>query len=106
LLVERGELAKNRCDLLEMLVEEHIKAHGGDPARSLLSVSSVGSVADDLANIADPDIQASVAYVRSMTSTKPDDPDATRAPSAFGEPTSWNGRFRVVRPHASGGLGD
>ena len=34
LLVERGELAQSRRDMLEMLVDEHVRAHGGDPARS------------------------------------------------------------------------
>ena len=33
------------------------------------------------------------------------DPFETRPPESLGEPTSWNGRFRVVRPHARGGLG-
>jgi tetratricopeptide (TPR) repeat protein/tRNA A-37 threonylcarbamoyl transferase component Bud32 len=102
LLVERGDLAKSRRDLLEMLVDEHVKAHGGDPARSLQALSSIGPVAEDLGKFADPDIQASVGHLKTVV---PADSFATRAPDALGQPTSWNGRFRVVRPHASGGLG-
>jgi len=53
LLVERGDLAKSRRDLLEALVDEHVRAHGGDPARSLQALSSVGPVVDDLGPAAD-----------------------------------------------------
>ena len=35
LLVERGDLAKSRRDLLEALVEEHVRAHGGRPRPEL-----------------------------------------------------------------------
>jgi hypothetical protein len=41
ILVERGELSSSRRDLLEPLVDEHVRRHEGDPAASLASVSSV-----------------------------------------------------------------
>jgi eukaryotic-like serine/threonine-protein kinase len=106
LLVERGDPAKSRQVLLEALVDEHIRAHDGDPARSLEALSSVGSVAEDLGRIPDTDVQASVGHL-SIRGAVPPSADApeTRIPTSLGEPTSWNGRFRVVRPHASGGLG-
>ena len=106
LLVERGDLAKSRCNLLEALVDEHVRAHAGDPARSLQALSSVGSVADDLGRLSDPDLRASLGHLPIPRAALPSTDDlATRAPGSLGEPTSWNGRFRVVRPHASGGLG-
>jgi serine/threonine protein kinase len=106
LLVERGDLAKSRRELLEALVEEHIRAHGGDPARSLQALSSVGPVADDLGRLPDSDVRASVGHLRiPETVPPPGQPMETRVPESLGQPTSWNGRFRVVRPHASGGLG-
>jgi len=106
LLVERGDLTKSRRDLLEALVDEHVRAHGGDPARSLHALSSVGPVAEDLGKFSDPDIQASVGHLHAPETMDPSgEAPETRAPTSVGEPTSWNGRFRVVRPHASGGLG-
>src|SRR4051794_27337751 len=60
LLVERGDLAKSRRDLLEALVDEHVHAHGGDPARSLHALSSVGSVVNDLGRLPDSEVQASL----------------------------------------------
>ena len=106
LLVERGDLAPSRRDMLDALVDEHVRAHGGEPARSLQALSSVGPVAEDLGRLSDADIQASVAHLRSRgTFERPADPFETRPPASLGAPTSWNGRFRVVRPHAHGGLG-
>ncbi len=105
LLVERGDLAKSRRDLLEALVVEHVRAHGGDPARSLQALSSVGSMAEDLGKLADPDVRASIGHLRNSGPIPPDQPWQTLIPDSHGQPTSWNGRFRVVRPHASGGLG-
>jgi eukaryotic-like serine/threonine-protein kinase len=100
LLVERGDLASSRRDLLEALVNEHIRAHGGEPARSLQAFCLLGSAADDLGRLPDAEIQASVGHLHLPEA----DPTVTRSFSA-GQPTAWNGRFRVVRRHASGGLG-
>ena len=106
LLVERGDLAKSRRDLLEALVDEHVLAHGGDPARSLQALSSVGPVAEDLGRLPDPDLQASVGHLHVPESIAPSfDTFQTRPPESLGRPTSWNGRFRIVRPHASRSLG-
>ncbi len=106
LLVERNELAKSRKDLLEGLVNEHVLAHAGDALRSLEALSSAGNVADELLRIPDAQIQASLGHIRRAATIAPGDLSvATRAFPSFGPTTSWNGRFRVVRPHAKGGLG-
>ena len=106
LLVERGDLAKSRRDLLEALVDEHVRAHGGDPARSLQALSSVGPVAEDLGRLSDAEVQASLGHLQiPPTAPPPGGPSETLIPESLGQPTSWNGRFRVVRPHATGGLG-
>src|SRR5947209_10517553 len=39
-LVEQGALAREAHDALEVLIQQHLKAHGEDPARSLAAVSS------------------------------------------------------------------
>ena len=63
ILLDRGALSPSLHALLTGLVEEHIKRHGGDPERSLAALSSIGSVREDLARIADPDLHASLAHV-------------------------------------------
>jgi tRNA A-37 threonylcarbamoyl transferase component Bud32 len=106
-LVERGALSPANRDLLEPLVDAHVRQLGGDPQRSLAALSSVGPVRDQLAQVADADVQASLAQVPVAGAGAPlpptDDLYPTRMP-APGEGTAGL-RFRVLRPYAQGGLG-
>jgi serine/threonine protein kinase/tetratricopeptide (TPR) repeat protein len=100
----QGALGRDRHALLEALVQEHLQQHGGDPEQSLAALSSLGPVRDDLRQIPDADLHASLAH---LPRTRPDegDPHATRAPVA-GRPAPAGQRFRILRPHARGGLGE
>ena len=57
-----------RRALLEALVAEHLKQHGGDLEASLAAVSSLGSVRGDLERIDDADLQASLGATASRCS--------------------------------------
>jgi serine/threonine-protein kinase len=102
-LLDRGALTASRHALLTGLVDEHLKLHGDDPRRSLAALSSIGSARRDLEAIPDDDLHASLAHV-SVARRDGDDSYGTRY-TAAGEPTSTGGRFRVLRFHAKGGLG-
>ncbi len=117
ILVERGGLSESRRTLLESLVDEHVTQHGGDPQRSLAALTSLDSARAALEAVADPDLQASLDQVtidRSANeltltesvpigrSTRPDN-DATASIQSSQDPS--HGRFRILRPHAKGGLG-
>jgi WD40 repeat protein/serine/threonine protein kinase len=103
ILLNQKALKPDTNDLLEALVDKHLEMHGNDPEKSLISVSSIGSLRDDLHKIADQELEASLAHV--SIGHKEDDPYATR-PFAAGEQTSAGLRFRILRPHAKGGLGE
>jgi serine/threonine-protein kinase len=103
-LQDQGALSTARRLVLDALVEEHIKVHNNDAQKSLAAVSSIGSVRQELSRIADPDLQSSLPLV-SAAQKEPDDPLRTVAPSSLGESTSTGSRFRILRPHAKGGLG-
>jgi serine/threonine protein kinase/Flp pilus assembly protein TadD len=103
-LADMGALRDDERDLLEALVQKHLQRHGGDAQNSLAAASSLGSVRQHLQQIADPDLNASLAHV-SAARNGDADPFSTRPPSA-GTPTSSGLRFRVLRPHAQGGLGE
>jgi eukaryotic-like serine/threonine-protein kinase len=103
-LVERGALSPSRHLLLAGLVEEHIKLHGGDPEKSLAALSSIGSVREALSRIADDELHASLTHV-SAARRNDDDPFRTMPQPSLGESTSDGSRFRILRPHAQGGLG-
>jgi formylglycine-generating enzyme required for sulfatase activity/tRNA A-37 threonylcarbamoyl transferase component Bud32 len=100
ILREQGQLAEDEHALLEAMVRKHLEKHGNDPEQSLAAVSSIRSVRQDLQQIADPDVQASLAHVSAARPAP--DPDATRADLS----TPAARRFLVLRPHAKGGLGE
>ena len=89
--------------LLEALVQKHVALHGNDAEKSLASVTPVGSIKRDLERIADAGIQASLAQWGD-TPGRDNDPLATIT-QAVGLPTGAGSRFRILRPHAQGGLG-
>jgi serine/threonine-protein kinase len=102
-LVDRGALDEARRALLEALVAEHLRQHGGDPEASLAAVSSLGPVRDDLERLDDADLQASLAATTSRTAGPGGDGGAT----ATDTPSSRRAgeRFRILRFHREGGLG-
>jgi hypothetical protein len=114
ILVEKGLLTEARRRMLAPLVEEHIRQHDGDAQRSLAALSSVASLHEDLAHVGDSDVQASLRVLSAS------DPEATRSITAATEIFADTGdgqtnkrahsrdsqRFRIIRPHAKGGLGE
>src|SRR5262249_52083775 len=102
ILVEQAALTPDNREWLEAGVERHLAQHGNDPQRSLAAVSSIHSVRQDLQRIADGDVQASLVHVSAERSAI--DPNAT-SPEIIGRSTDAIARFRILRPHARGGLG-
>jgi serine/threonine-protein kinase len=98
ILFKQGHLTTERRQLLEALVSEHLKAHGNDPQRSLaaLSQSSVAPIAQSLRDVADADLQQSLGGL----------PARAQAETTIFTPREAGLRFRVIRPHAHGGLGE
>ncbi len=86
------------------MVALHLKKHGGHTARSRAARSAGRSTRKDLERIGDPVIDATLAQVGSASTDRDGDPDRT-ADYAVGSATSDGQRFRVLRPHARGGLG-
>src|SRR6185312_4257420 len=101
--VGQQALGADRHQLLEALVQEHLKQHGNDPQQSLAALSSARPAREALQRVADPDVQESLAQVGSAR--PPQDPWATNVGSV-GQSTSQGTRFRILRPHARGGLGE
>jgi serine/threonine protein kinase/tetratricopeptide (TPR) repeat protein len=104
ILGEQKALAEDNRALLEALVQKHLAMHDNNAEKSLAAVSSMASVKKDLEKIADQDVQASLVHV-SATSRKDVDIYATVAPLKSSLSASGM-RFRILRPHARGGLGE
>jgi serine/threonine protein kinase len=103
ILAEQGALRKEDRDLLEGLIKRHLQMHGDNVQKSLAALNSVGFLHDDLQNVADADVHASLAFVAGRPPSR-DDPYITR-PSLAGQPSVPGMRFRILREHARGGLG-
>src|SRR5262249_35102685 len=81
--------------------------------QSLAALSSMTLVKEDLGHIADADVQASLAKVSVdpqiretlNTHTTDGEPCSEPAPATVAA-VSGGGRFRILRPHARGGLGE
>jgi serine/threonine-protein kinase len=102
ILTEQGALSGARSRLLEALTEEHLSLHDDDPARSLRAITSVGSTWEDVGRITDPELRASLTRVGAPG---PDGATDSSGRRAVGAPTTAASRFRILRPHAQGGLG-
>jgi serine/threonine-protein kinase len=101
-LVARGDLDADQRAVVEAMAALHVKKHGGDTEKSLAAIPAGPSTRERLAALGDPELTGNVARLGSG-STEPDG-DRT-ATYAVGAATSGGQRFRVLRPHARGGLG-
>jgi serine/threonine-protein kinase len=104
-LVGRGDLDADDRSAVDALVARHVKKHGGDVERSLAAIPAGRSTREGLAQLDDADNGASIAQLGpGSLRRRADDVDCT-ASYSVGSATSDGQRFRVLRPHAKGGLG-
>jgi serine/threonine-protein kinase len=104
-LVARGDLDAEQRAAVEAMVALHLKKHGGDAEKSLAAIPAGRCTRESLARIGDPDIEGTLAQVGSGPEMSRDD-EADRTPTYSVGPATGDGqRFRVLRPHARGGLG-
>jgi eukaryotic-like serine/threonine-protein kinase len=99
ILEQRGALAPEERSLLDAMVAKHVERHGGDPAQSLEALS-VAAGTQTLRQVNDDDLQRSLDRVACLDT----DPAATVTYPVSASPAR-HGRFRILRPHARGGLG-
>ncbi len=97
ILVERGALLHEDRQLLDGLIERQLRRHGS-AEKSLAAVPVSSSVKEQLRSLCPPDLQASLAQLNAGA----DDPYATASCAR----TEGGLRYRILRPHARGGLGE
>ncbi len=107
-LVGRGDLAEEDHALLDALVRRHHDRHRADPARGLGAVAVDAAVVSALRVVDDFHVQASLAQLGTArgpegesTDEGPDRTETHVPPTGTGA-----GRFRVLRLHDRGGLGE
>jgi len=107
LLVTRCDLDADQRAAVEVLVGLHLRKHGGDAEKSLAAIPAGRATREGLVQIGDPAIEATLARVRAAALLSGNgNRDADRTASySVGSATSDGQRFRILRPHAKGGLG-
>ena len=100
-LAARGDLDPDQRAGVEAMVGLHLKKHGSDAQKSLAAIPAGQSTRESLAALADPDIEQTLSQLASGSGSEAD----RTASYAVGTATSDGQRFRVLRPHARGGLG-
>jgi serine/threonine protein kinase/tetratricopeptide (TPR) repeat protein len=112
-LIALGHLNDAHRAVVEALAELHVAKHG-DVQQSLAAIPAGRSTRESLAQLGHPDIEGTLARVGSGSTQQNGDADLDRTASyavgttasyAVGMATSDGLRFRVLRPHARGGLG-
>ena len=104
-LISLGHLNDAQRAVVEAMADLHVAKHG-DVERSLAAISAGRSTHESLARLGDPDIEGTLAHVRPRSTQQDGEADADRtATYSVGSATSDGLRFRVLRPHARGGLG-
>jgi serine/threonine protein kinase/Flp pilus assembly protein TadD len=102
ILAEQGQLTSDLVQLLDAMVDRHIQVHQGDAQQSLAALSAASSVQQALQEVADADVQASLARLPTADVTQSKGTVSYHSRTAGGA----GQRYRVLRPHARGGLGE
>ena len=103
ILIERGDLDAARRDLINALVVEHLKQHGGDSERSLAAMAVGSSTRDALKAAGDADLEATLSRVGKAEPASEVEVASSLAGAASAEASR---RYRVLRFHKKGGLGE
>src|SRR5438874_13314320 len=105
LFAEHGALDAGIRALLDALVAKHLERHGGDPQRSLAALSSVPpTLKQELAALPDAEVRQTLVHLSAAgatdTGAAPPTLPGAAVPTAGGPAV----RYRILKPHAKGGL--
>jgi serine/threonine protein kinase/Flp pilus assembly protein TadD len=101
ILQEQGAFTAEDRAALDGLARQHLRRHSDDPRRSLAVVASTPACRD-LRGVADGEVQASLDGLAGRGAAAPE-----RTVDYCARPAGGAGqRYRVLRPHARGGLGE
>ncbi len=103
ILLAEGTLTARQRDLVETLCDDYIERHGGDAHHGLAAFVTAGSGRQRLDRVGDAELIETVESLETMV-----------APATGGDPAPARHRvgaddaprYRVLRPHAKGGIGE
>ncbi len=101
ILIKTGAITAEHQKMLEALVDALLKQHDNNLQRCIDALSSIKTIRDDLDQLQDPELTVRVQQHLSY----PADPSLS-ADQEPGTSASSKLRFKIIRPHAKGGLGE
>jgi serine/threonine-protein kinase len=106
ILQEQGCLGVQRRELLDRLLKEHLNAHNQNAQRSLEAFAALNFVHHDLLSLNDADVQASLSSVSgaALVANLPGSALDSENTQDWVRPAG--SRYRILRRHAKGGLGE
>lgn len=106
-LIALGHFSAAQKAVVEALAEIHVEAHSGNVERSLTDIPVGKFARESLAKLGDSDINATLCHVGSSQGSTEHDGELNGDRTidySVGSVTSTGQRFRMLRPHARGGL--
>lgn len=111
LLHQQQAINQETREFLKAMAEKHIQLHDNDAGKSIAALSSVSSVRKRLHDLKDSEVDQSLSRIADRRAN-----DATQIGSGHADADgttrilnsaedSGNRRFKILRPHAMGGLG-
>jgi eukaryotic-like serine/threonine-protein kinase len=105
-LVKAQAITTEELSMIEGLVERHLRKHAGNAQASLAAFRVADPIAVDLQELPDRELHASLGHLPRM-----EQKSAELSPESIVTLTRYHaapaaGRFRILRPHAQGGLGE
>jgi serine/threonine protein kinase len=104
ILQEQGALPGDERVVLDALVDKHLRRHSNEAEKSLGALTTPAALREDLRQLADPDLDASLGHLAAAHGADEDPRGTVDHVGASGIPATM--RFRILRPHARGGLGE
>lgn len=102
ILSSHKHLTVERSQLLSALVDQESGRSDSSPTMSLTPEESRGSTRDDLARSDDANRPGNAVVA---ATERQESSESTATPTTVGDGTSLGRRFRILRPHDKGGLG-
>lgn len=106
ILVRRKSIDTDECDLLQRLTKRYLTRSGENPQKSLAVLSGLGPLRKELQQLGDDDIEASIRLLPDGSHDGDSTCPGPELVSTFVPQSSAETRFRILRPHARGGLGE
>ncbi len=105
LLKQASGLDDEKFRELQSLAAVYLKAHGNDLSRSLSSLNAQALTIEVLTAIDDGGLRLTLSKTLGCDATLPIDQGAATADSKQAVQSTNGERFTLIRPHASGGIG-